>query len=195
MAHVVKTPKLTPADELRALLEDSEKRAVNMRGAGANEAVRLLEDLDRIQALFPQLGARGVDLRPEQVRWEAVQGAVRRHSADIRRELKPLGGLAALRERRSPPEANWWWRLDEIDRANMRRRLARILTVVMALVIIIGGGLWLFDYFYPGDPQMREFQARSLKADQAVEQGDLAAAIENYEAARDIYPQDANTLA
>ncbi|NOX63378.1 MAG: tetratricopeptide repeat protein [Chloroflexi bacterium] len=195
MAHVVKTPKLTPADELRSLLEESEKLAVNMSGAGADKAVTLLENLDRIQALFPTLEAKGVDLKPEQARWEAVQGAVRRHSADIRRELKPLGGLAALRKQRAPAIENWWWRLDEIQRAQWRRRLARLLLATLALVIVVGGGLWLFDHFFPGDPQMREFQNYKLQAEQQLEAGDLAAAIASYEAARAIYPDDADALA
>jgi len=106
MAHSIPQQTQTQADELRQLLESSYTTAVSIKGAGAEQARGLLDDLDRIQALFQQLEARGVDLRAERGRWQEIQGAVRRHAGTLRSELAPLGGLKTLRE--ALPEPPSW---------------------------------------------------------------------------------------
>ncbi len=50
MAKALKSEKITPADEVRILLAESEKMVVSLRGRGAG-AKELLENLDRIAAL------------------------------------------------------------------------------------------------------------------------------------------------
>lgn len=95
MARAIPTSPLTPADELRHLLDVSEKRAVNINGAGPDAAAELLQWLDRITYLLPELEAAGGDMRPERVRWLTLQGSVRRHAKELQAEL------AACREKKT----------------------------------------------------------------------------------------------
>ena len=97
MARAVRAGQMTPADELRALWSDSERLLANLKGDGA--VVQLLENMDRIAELWPQFEAVGADLRPEAGRWETIQALTHKQAGTIVRELRPVGGLAALRER------------------------------------------------------------------------------------------------
>ena len=63
--------------------------------------MQLLQDMDRIAELWPQLAAAGMDLRPEAGRWETIQAHTHRQARSIVRELRRSGGLPALRSRRN----------------------------------------------------------------------------------------------
>ncbi len=186
MAHAIPSSALTPADRLRWLLDASERRAVTIRGAGAGAAQELLHWLDEIDALLPALAAAGVDLAPEQGRWQAVQGAVRRHSRALRQELAAGGGLPALRAGlpAPPPAARWWWRLDDLARQRRRRALTRGLAALAVLLLLLFGGGWLFNRLFPVDPAVAESFRLRTEGERALRAGDLAAAIAHYEAAR-----------
>ena len=95
MARTVPPPYLTAVDELRYLLDAAEKRAINIRGAGAERAGELLAWLDRIDALLPELEASGADVRAEQGRWPGVQGVVRKHASAILPRAKTRGRVGA----------------------------------------------------------------------------------------------------
>lgn len=197
MARSIPSRAVTPADELRRLLDESEKRAVGVRNAGPADTRELLDWLDRIHRLFPELEAGGVDLAPERGRWQAVQGTVRRHSASIRRELASLGGLRALRSKGEtlPDRAQWWWWLDEIARETNRKRVR---SLIIALVVIAGlllGGRWLMNRFFPVDPLVIEALNETAAGERALQEGDIETAITHYEAARTAVPDDYNTLA
>lgn len=197
MAHAVTSQSRTPADELRDLLDESEKSAVNMRGAGADQAIRLLESLDRISVLFPELEAAGVDLQPERGRWQAVQGSVRRHGRVMLAELKPAGGLEAVRSRLSspPPEANWWWQLDAIFAAQRRRKTITWAAATGIVVVILIGGYWLFNRLFPVDPVVAEVYRLRTEAEQSLILGEVAPALASYEAAVALSPDDPEILA
>ena len=52
MAQMVQRGQVTPADELRDLLDTAEKRVANVRWSGEG-ALALLGELDRIAELWP----------------------------------------------------------------------------------------------------------------------------------------------
>lgn len=197
MAHAISSSALTPADRLRFLLDASERRGVNIRGVGAAAAVELLHWLDEIDALFPALEAGGMDLAPERGRWQAVQGAVRRHERALRRELAAAGGLAALRAQQAPSPApgQWWWRLDELARQRQRRTLVRTLAALALLLLLLIGGLRLFNHLFPVDPAVAASFRLRAEGEQALRSGDMAAAIAHYEAARAAMTDDVDALA
>ena len=197
MARSIPTSHLTPADDLRHLLEVSEKRAVNIRGAGPETALELLHWLDRIVALLAELKAEGVDLRSELVRWEALQGAVRRHASDLQAELRELGGLAACRKQRdeAPPPDLWWWWLDAEDRQRRTKTLVRLSLAALALVVLFLAGRWVLHTFFPVDPAVTQALEYRNEGDRWLEQGDLTQAIASYEAALALQPDDIGYLA
>ncbi|RME82119.1 MAG: hypothetical protein D6775_11755 [Caldilineae bacterium] len=192
MAHAIHTQKVTPADELRNLLNECEKRAVNIRGSGADQARELLQWLDLIHERLPELEASGLNMQPERVRWEAVLGAVRRHEKELRRELEPLGGLESLRRQlpAEPDPDRWWWWLDQHAAERTRRRLSRGLITVIALVALVLAARWLFNYLFPVDPNVLASYDLQTEAERLIEEGNYEQAVQNFQEALTYTPDD-----
>lgn len=193
MARVLDSERMIPADELRDLLAESERQAANLRTApsGARE---LLDNLDQIARLWPDLEARGVDLRAEAGRWETVQAMVRANAHHLLRALRPEGGLPALRKRNhADDEAAWWWYLaEETRRTNLQRarRLAVIGgSVVVAAVLVI----WVLNRLFPVPPEVRAAMNKQIDGQQKIENGgDYAGAIADFQEVVTLTPDDAS---
>jgi len=197
MARAIPPQTRTPADELRDLLAASYAVAVNSADASPDALKQLLFDLDRIQRLFPRLEAQGMDLRPERVTWQEVQGAVRRHGDDIVAGVRPLGGLKALREALPhPPDPNtrWWWRLDESQAAARRRRVLLTLALLAGVLLLIAGGVAAFQRLFPVDEKVTAAYEHKLNAENDVVHGRFDEAIQELEAARALTPDDPDIL-
>jgi len=165
--------QLTPADELRHLLDDAENRAVNLRGVGPGGATELLLWLDRIDALIPELEAIGVNIQPELGRWEGVQGTVKRYATNLQRELRPAGGLEQVRAEQPemPPEDHWWWWLDVAGRKQTVKRIRSAALWVAGIAIVLIGGVWLFQTLFPVDPLVAESYRLQIAAEQLIMDG------------------------
>ena len=197
MARAIPKQTRTPADELRDLLDASYKTAVDSPSAPPDALLDMLYALDRIQELFPTLEAQGVDLRPERTRWQEVQGAVRRHEADILAGLRGLGGLKRLREalpQPPDPQIRWWWWMDKRRAAAKRKRLLVTLAALAGIILLIAGGVFAFQKLFPVDENVSAAYDHKLKAEDFVLQGDLAAALTELEAAHNYTPDDPDIL-
>ncbi len=95
MARAIESEQITAADQLRALLADSEK-LVTARQGSSEGAMRLLANMDRIAALLAELDDAGMDLRAEAGRWTALQAAAHERAAAIARQFAGVGGLASV---------------------------------------------------------------------------------------------------
>lgn len=192
MAQVVRAGAVTPADEVRELLAIAEKRLAHVRGSGES-ALSLLQELDRLAALWPQLEAQGMDLRPEAGRWETVQRMVLQKARFLLRELKGLGGIEKLRAAEHPGGTDApWWNLDTHAR-DRDRQSARRLILSLAAVVIVGVGLYflLFRVLFPVDPKVQESVRRTGDGEQLVQEGgDFAAALVHFEAAAAATPDN-----
>ncbi len=195
MARAIRESKVTPADELRDLLTRNEKRVVNLRGQPA-EALALLLDLDRMAELWPELEASGVDLRPEQGRWETLQALVRRYAPVVVRELRRMGGLPALRAQHHPAgDAEWWWHLAEQVQAQRARALART-GMILGGVAILAVGLYFFIFhvLFPVDPAIKAaLQAQTAGEAKIAQQGDYSGALADFRRAVQYRPGDPDT--
>lgn len=183
--------QLTPADELRHLLDEAENRAVNLRGVGPDKATQLLLWLDRIDALIPELEAIGVNIQPELGRWEGVQGTVQRYAANLQRELRPVGGLAQVRaeQPQAPPQDHWWWWLDVTGRKNTIKRIRKSVIWIVGIAIVVIGGIWLFQILFPVDPAVQESYRLQIAAEQLMmDGGDPALILQNLEEAAALMP-------
>ncbi len=192
MARAIREAKVTPADELRDLLTRNEKRVVNLRGHAA-EALALLLDLDRIAELWPELDEHGVDLRPEEGRWETLQAQVRRYGPVVVRELRSLGGLPALRAQHHPSgDAEWWWFLAEEVRAQRLRSVGRAGIVSGGMVAIAALVYFLvFHVFFPVDPALKAaLDAQNAGEARIVQDGDYLAALDDFRRAAQYRPGD-----
>ena len=193
MARALRIEQVTPADELRDRLAASEKLIANVFGSGAG-ALNLLENLDRLSQLWPELEAGGVDLRPEAGRWETLLAGVRRKDRQLVRELRQLGGLRALAATHHPDgHAEWWWRLDEMVAEDARRRVLRT-GLIAAAVLIVGAALYfLLRVLFPVDPNVQAAMERQAAGDLKIQQsGDFAGARVDFQTAAERLPGDAD---
>lgn len=195
MARAIRESKVTPADELRDLLTRNEKRVVNLRGQPA-EALALLLDLDRIAELWPELDASGVDLRPEQGRWETLQAQVRRYGPVVVRELRAMGGVPVLRaQHHLSGEADWWWYLAEQVQARRARTLARTGMVLGgAAILVVAVYFLIFHVLFPVDPAIKAaLEAQAAGEAKIAQQEDYPGALADFRRATEYRPGDPDT--
>ncbi len=69
MAHNINSRAISPADQLRRDLDDAEKLVTRI---APEQVETLLLTLDRIDGAFDRLTNSGMDLRPEQSRWDSL---------------------------------------------------------------------------------------------------------------------------
>ncbi len=193
MARALREEQLTPADELRQLLTDSEK----LIGGSLDQpghAVQLLENMDRIAELWPRLEQGGADLRPEAGRWESLQGMVHRQAARISRAscgLRAARRAKHLEERTGPDQPRWWWYLDqEVHRRQGRSLLRAGLTAAVIVAVLVAASL-LIRMLFPVDPKVTAAAAAVLDGQAKIQNGnDLAGAIADFRRATTVAPSE-----
>ena len=177
----------TPADRVREALDRTERLVANVRGAGP-QVLELLHLLDRGADALAELEASGMDVRAERGRFETVQRQLRRRQG---RFLAEAG--AALQEERvaiQPDRARWWWFLDEAVSRERARRLRRWLVGTLVAALALAGAGLVYDRFLAPPPQVREAFRRSAAGEALVGEGDLRAALAEFEAAAALTPDD-----
>jgi len=194
MAQALRDQQVTPADELRRLLADGEKRVANLRGSGAG-ALTLLENMDRVAELWPQLEAAGVDLRPEAGRWESLQAVLRNKAGQLAAEMRQLGGLPQARAARyADRPAPAWWHLAEELRATRVRWLRNAAVIALGLAVVVAAVIFALNRLFPVDPQLRAALAKQAAGQQKIErQGDFQAALADFQDAVATKPDDADS--
>lgn len=185
--------KLTPADDLREVLRRCELQVVALKGTGA-EAADFLRLMDEAHSLFHELEAKGIDLRAERARWATIGRQLRSRATVLLREVQAAGGLAQLRETTEPTPDRWWWFLDEeVHRQRKRSRQRTLGGGGIVLLILAIAGL-LYQHFLAPDPLTRQVIQITQRADRAIQQGDLEAAVAEYESLRELTPDDPEAI-
>jgi tetratricopeptide (TPR) repeat protein len=181
--------KLTPADDLREVLRQCELKVVALKSMGA-EAVDFLRLMDKAHALFAKLETRRVDLRAEQSRWETITRQLHSHAKVLVRETAKAGGLKHLRETTKPSSDRWWWFLDQKVQRQRQQSVRRIIVGGgVALLILVAVGL-LYQRFLAPDPTTRQAFRLNLPGERAIQEGDLEAALAEYQALSELTPDD-----
>jgi cytochrome c-type biogenesis protein CcmH/NrfG len=187
----------TSADELRKALGESENLVVNWRGQGA-KILTLLENMDRIAALWPVLESAGQDLRAEGGRWHTLEAQVHRYAPGIVRELRAAGGAEAVRQNarsKLPAGATglgFWWYLDQEVARRRRQQVTKFVLTVVTGALIVAGGLFLFQKLFPVDPRVAASSTALLSGKQKIEaNADFAGALADFESAARALPNDA----
>jgi tetratricopeptide (TPR) repeat protein len=175
--------------DLRELLRQARSMVANLRGSGA-KAQDLLSLLDAIWDLFARLENSGADLRAEATLMESVEGSLRSQGALFLRELKAVGGLAALRAAASPTRERWWWFLDEglaEQRKGQSRRTLRTVGIVAAVLLV---AVILYRFVFSSDSATTTVMEQKSQAENALTRGDLASAALAYRQAIEIEPDN-----
>ena len=185
--YFVPPTMLTPSDRLRESLDEAEQSVVSLRGTGP-PVLGLLHLLDRIADLLTELDAGGVDVRAERVRFDTVQRQLRRRQRQFLIEAD-----TAFQEERvavGPDQARWWWFLDEAVARQRQDRLRRALAWGLGLVFLCVVVWLVYDRFIAPPPQARQSFQHSAAGEGLVEEGDLRAALVEFEAAAAMTPDD-----
>lgn len=149
MAHTVESRSNNPANQLREALDKAERLIVQLSGQNAEEFLLLL---DQIEHAFEQLAKDGIDLRPEEVRWQSLLNRLDSKPERVVNAAAVAGGLAELR-RRHPPAESFWWKLDSIVVERRKRAVKRGLLTTGALILAVALLLWGINFFFPPNPQ------------------------------------------
>jgi tetratricopeptide (TPR) repeat protein len=176
----------TPADKIRAALDQAEERVNNLRGSGV-DAMEIPELFDQIAHGLNQLEQEGADVRAERTRFETIQGQLR---GQKRRFLSEVG--EALEERRAavqPEPERWWWYLDEAAAKQRRRSLIRILLGAVGAVVVLVGAWQAYKRFLAPPPEVRQAARHKYQGETLVQRGEFAAALEEYSAATALTPE------
>jgi tetratricopeptide (TPR) repeat protein len=155
-------------------------------GATEVDGLQLLHTLDQVADRIEQLQGRGADLRAEQGRFESVLGQLRRRGKAIVAEMN--GRLEGQR----PPDAHWWWHLDDYVATERNRRLKRTAAFVLGTLVTLGVLYFLYEAFLAPPPAVRQANAHLSDGERMVESGDLYGAIEELEAAVVLDPEMAD---
>jgi cytochrome c-type biogenesis protein CcmH/NrfG len=179
---------MTPADELRELLDLAERRLGQIERVKKEEVIELLGWLDQIASLVDHLEADGVDLRSERTRLESLEGSVHRQAGAIVRRAGQA--IAEKRQEIEPSEDRWWWWLDRMVMEAARQRVVRgALTVgIVAAVALMAYSL--FNIFLPTDPEVEKAQGYQLTAERFVMDGNWASAEAQFTEALKHTPKD-----
>ena len=189
MAHYVDSTPRTPAEELRSALDEIEHLIASI-GTPESDARALLHTLDKAQQMAESLQAEGVEVQPELVRMRSLQGLVRRKGTALLRDLKPVGGLALLRSQVRPDESRWWWFLDKEIAARRRKLIMKAILIPIVAALILVVGIKLFEYAFPPDKNAVKVTELEDDAAEAIQKGDLRTALQKYEDAAEVAPDD-----
>ena len=190
MAHSVETHTNTPINQLREGLDKAERLVVQVDGTTIAEFLTLL---DTIEQQFEEIEATGADVRPERTRWDSLLNRLNNHPDSVVRAADVAGGMDKLRAAH-PPAASFWWHL---DKTITRRRIAttrRLAITFVTLVVIIVGGYWAINTFFPPNPEAVLMVETSNAIDQLVAEQRWEEALEVVRAARAQLPDEPDLL-
>ncbi|MEM7129868.1 MAG: tetratricopeptide repeat protein [Chloroflexota bacterium] len=145
MAHALDSRANSPANDLRDALDQVERLVVTPT---PETVENLLTLLDKIKFMFQELTTAGVDLRPEEGRWEGIRSRLDSRPSAIVAAANGAGGLAKLRVQ-NPPAEEMWWQLDQIVNERRQRAIVKAVrfgVVGIAILLVLYYGI---NFFFP----------------------------------------------
>lgn len=148
MAHSVRDHRDSPANRLRAELDEAEKAALRL---DPDRAEDFLLRLDRLEEQFQILEAGGLNLLGERTRQTSLIDRLEGQPQLVTKPAAQVGGLAALRQK-NPPAVGSWWHLDAVEAEQRRRLMRRLFTSLGVIVGVILAVYIALTYVFPPDP-------------------------------------------
>lgn len=148
MAHSVRDERDSPANQLRAGLDEAEKAVLRLK---PNQVENFLTGLDRLEEQFLALESGGLDLRGERARQESLISRLDSQPSRVTKAAAQVGGLALLRQK-NPPASGSWWHLDGVEAMRRRQLVRRLLLSTGVLLGVILAAYLALTYLFPPDP-------------------------------------------
>lgn len=177
----------TPLDEARRALDQIESRLAALKGSG-QEAIDLLRLFDRAAEVLDRAEVAGADVRAERGRLESAWQIVQRRASTFLQEVGPA--LKAERESRTGEALRPWWYLDRIHAHQQRRRLLRACLVGLGALVALGAGWVAYERFLAPPPEVRLALRHIDEGERLADAGHWDAALEAFEAAAALTPDD-----
>lgn len=190
MAHAVNSRANSPANALRDRLDEVETLLPQPNGQNIEQ---LLQGLDFVEEQFEHFENQGMDLRPEQGRWDGVLSRLSQDPAPFARAARQAGGYAQLRQAH-PPAESFWWRLDQVNAQKTRRQAQRMIVSLGSIVGVLLLAYWIMITFFPPSPEAVLSSETLFNVDNFVQKGQYAEALAALEATRDQIGDDAEIL-
>lgn len=189
MAYTVDSRANTAASAVRDALARAERLSVKPSGETVEELLLLLDTIDEMLETMGAAGGQhsGLDLRPEETRWETLLRRINGEPGLIVRAAAQAGGLAQLRAKH-PPAESFWWHLDAEWTRRRTRSARRFFLTTAAILLVVFGGYWLVNRLFPPEPEAVFLLEAQYDIDRAVMAGDYAAALDFAAAARSSVP-------
>lgn len=184
MPQLVDSQPRNLASTLRDQLDRAERLIVQVDG---ENVVTLLTLLDSIERTLEELIATGMDVRPEQSRWESLLNRVNSRPQPIVHAARVAGGLPKLRAEQAAPD-NFWWRLDEEVTRRRGRAIRRAVLTLVAIVVVVVGGVWAVETFFPPDPEAVAMVETTNRLDSLIAEQRWEEALAVVQEARRQYP-------
>lgn len=192
MAVAPQTGRVTPADDLRQLLSQSEERLINLSDQAS--VAELYGWLDQTAAMLPQLQATGGDIRAEETRWQSLQERIATRGKRVLRAWQGSSRLAEARQAANPDPSQWWWWIDQRLAEQRRRRLRQVGGVGLAAMAIVVAVILVFQRLFPVDPIVRQSYRLQLQAEAALANANLEAGYQALSEAIAIDPTNVSLL-
>ena len=179
------------ADNLRSDIRQAELAVANIRpGTLAIELLDLLKQLDALAAGYAELSTTGVDLRAEQTRLQTVHGILADKDRIVARAFASRGGMEAVRAEVNPPEDHHWWYLDQRLAQRRAQRLKRIAWSSLFGAVVLAILIPLYVRFLRPDEATRQRLEYTFDGESSLQAGEYAAALQAYQKAQQVAPDD-----
>jgi tetratricopeptide (TPR) repeat protein len=183
----VPSKSLTPVDRVREALDEAERGLSNMHDAGP-QALQLLHLFDQISRDLETLEREGVDVRVERSRFQMIQSRLERRKHRFLKEVDDA--LEPARAQVGPVPTQPWWYLDKAAIRQRRRTLLRVGAAAMTLIAVLTLAWLGYQHFLAPPPAVRQALRRVDTGQARVEDGELEAALEDFQAAAQLTPEN-----
>ncbi len=181
----------TALGQVRETLGRVEDGLGRLPGSGA-AAVELVILLDEAAGRLDELEAAGANVGAERERLESAWRRMQRQARDLLREAGPA--LRAERERRGAEAERPWWFLDQSYAQTQRRAVGKALLVGLAVLLTVAFGWFVYERWIGPPPEVRQALRYIATGQELASGGELEAALESFEAAVALTPDDPEPL-
>ena len=176
-----------PLDDAREALGKAGACIASISGSGP-KGLEILYLLDTAASRIEDAEAAGADVRAERGRLETAWSSLRRQARVFIREVGPA--LADARAHRESTHPGPWWTLD-LEYARMQRRsLGRAALGALTVVLLLGISWLVYEHFIAPPPEIRQAFTHIARGEERATQGDLTGALEEFEAAAALAPNE-----